>query len=115
MLDEGPRDDVAVLTVRTPLHAHGEAPWTYRWRVDPRDRARARDVLENVVDALVQAAPAMDVLATHVVFGELVGNALRHAPGEIDVDLAWDATGSPVLSVIDDGPGYTRAPRASAA
>jgi signal transduction histidine kinase len=40
------------------------------------------------------------------VFGELVGNAVRHAPGFVEVELAWDDATTPVLHVIDDGPGY---------
>ena len=44
------------------------------------------------------------------VFVELVGNAVRHAPGPVDVAIEW--TGArPVLHVIDEGPGFrTSAP-----
>jgi anti-sigma regulatory factor (Ser/Thr protein kinase) len=37
-----------------------------------------------------------------IVFGELVGNVVRHATGPIDVDLEWGAE-YPALHVIDRG------------
>jgi len=41
-----------------------------------------------------------------MVFGELVGNAVRHAPGVVDVELTWDDPSTPILHVVDDGPGF---------
>jgi anti-sigma regulatory factor (Ser/Thr protein kinase) len=41
------------------------------------------------------------------VFGELIGNVVRHTNGDA-VDVALDLTaGSPVLHVLDRGPGFT--------
>jgi anti-sigma regulatory factor (Ser/Thr protein kinase) len=45
-----------------------------------------------------------------IVAGELIGNAVRHAPGNVTV--IGDASGStPVLHVIDEGPGFEFNPR----
>jgi anti-sigma regulatory factor (Ser/Thr protein kinase) len=42
-----------------------------------------------------------------VVFGELISNVVRHAPGPIEVRLEMhDRT--PVLNVLDAGPGFLR-------
>jgi PAS domain S-box-containing protein len=102
---DGVHDDVAVLTVRfsgTPA----PRAWTMHWRFDPRDWRRAYDVRETIVEALELHAHAIDIPAAELVFGELIGNAVRHAPGSIDVELTIDDPAQPVLHVIDDGPGY---------
>jgi GAF domain-containing protein len=106
VLNGGSHDDVAVLTVRcdgAPLE--GE-PWALRWRFDPREYRHARGVRETVIEALVLHGEGVDLPAAELVFGELVGNAARHAPGTVDVELTWDDPSTPVLHVADEGPGY---------
>jgi anti-sigma regulatory factor (Ser/Thr protein kinase) len=47
--------------------------------------------------------------AAELVFGELAGNVVRHAAGSVEFVL--DNTGGDlVLHVIDEGPGFERAP-----
>lgn len=106
VLDDGIRDDVAVLTVRVAAAPGADTAWTMRWRFDPRDWRRAYDVRETLVEALSAYGSGVDLPAAEFVFGELVGNGARHAPGPIDVELTWDDPATPVLHVIDDGPGY---------
>ncbi|HEX3467146.1 MAG TPA: PAS domain S-box protein [Candidatus Elarobacter sp.] len=103
---DGVHDDVAVLTLRL-LGDRAARAWTMRWRFDPRDWRRAHDVRETVVEALELHGRDVDIPAAELVFGELIGNAVRHAPGPIDVELTIDDPGRPVLHVIDDGPGYS--------
>ena len=110
VLDDGVRDDVAVLTLRLDGAPGAGRDWTMRWRFDPHDWRRAYDVRETVAETLNAYGSGVDVPAAELVFGELVGNAVRHAPGFVDVELTWEDDGLPVLHVIDDGPGYT--PRA---
>jgi PAS domain S-box-containing protein len=98
-----PLDDVALLTV--------EVREASRWRFDCREEAAARSALAEYVGqlrALGRLDDDYDGAAT--VFVELVGNAVRHAPGPVDVAIEW--TGArPVLHVIDEGPGFrTSAP-----
>jgi anti-sigma regulatory factor (Ser/Thr protein kinase) len=50
-----------------------------------------------------------DVYAAELVFGELVGNAVRHAPGRVEVTIDW-STSAPVLHVLDRGPGFRHTP-----
>jgi PAS domain S-box-containing protein len=111
VLDDGVRDDVAVLTARFADTAADERDWTLRWRFDPSDKLCALDVRETFVEALRLYGREVDVHAAQLVFGELVGNAMHHAPGEIEVALRWDDAGAPVLHVVDDGPGYALQPR----
>ncbi len=61
---------------------------------------------------LAEAAEGSDVDAAVLIFGELVGNVIRHAPGEIVVAVRWDEEG-PVLRVEDRGPGLDRVPAGS--
>jgi anti-sigma regulatory factor (Ser/Thr protein kinase) len=43
------------------------------------------------------------------VFGELVGNAARYAPGAVEVTVDWSGA-APVLHVLDNGPGFHHVP-----
>jgi len=106
VLDDGVRDDVAVLTLRLGAAAGGLRPWTTRWRFDPREAGRAHDVRDMMLATLTARSPHADASAAALVFGELTANAMRHAPGPIDVELSWDDGETPVLCVDDDGPGF---------
>ncbi len=41
-----------------------------------------------------------------LIFGELVGNVVRHAPGPIAVTVRWNAD-APILVIADHGPGFS--------
>ncbi len=45
-----------------------------------------------------------------MVFGELVTNAVRHAPGPIDIRVQSDLSGRVMLDVFDTGPSFTIEP-----
>jgi anti-sigma regulatory factor (Ser/Thr protein kinase) len=47
-----------------------------------------------------------DYEAAELIFGELVGNVVRHAPGEIAIRVDWTDGEMPVLTVCDRGPGF---------
>ena len=95
-------DDTAVLTVRFGKRK--------QWQFDAENAQAANDARKEFV-AYLRAQDASDnaVHAAELVFGEMVGNVVRHAPGPIDVQL--DTTGpEPVLHVIDRGVGFIRDP-----
>ncbi len=46
---------------------------------------------------------------SEIIFGELVGNVVRHAPGSIDITLEWEGSRA-LLHVIDRGKGFTYTP-----
>ncbi len=47
-----------------------------------------------------------DYSSAELIFGELVGNVVRHAPGPIAITVEWDGE-YPRLIVADEGPGFT--------
>jgi anti-sigma regulatory factor (Ser/Thr protein kinase) len=47
-----------------------------------------------------------DYAGAELIFGELIANVIRHAPGEITVRVDWEENGNALLSVTDGGPGF---------
>ena len=94
------RDDMAVLTVRLG-RTHG------RWAFDVSDPAAAYAIKRDFVSAVCDETRGCgDLNACEMIFSELVGNALRYAPGRLSLGLSVDARGT-WLHVMDDGPGFS--------
>jgi hypothetical protein len=75
-------DDMAILTIRLG-RTHG------RWAFDVSDSAAAYAIKRDFVAAVRELnSDSADVNACEVIFSELVGNALRHAPGRLSLGLA---------------------------
>ena len=103
VLHDGVHDDVAVLTV-----TFGRSK---RWSFDARDAMSAHGARSTFLAALhAEGDDVGDYIGSEVIFGELVGNVVRHAPGPIDVTLDWSES-DPILHVIDRGPGFIREPK----
>jgi anti-sigma regulatory factor (Ser/Thr protein kinase) len=51
------------------------------------------------------AAPASDVDAAELIYGELVANAMRYARGAVEARLELEDHEEPILVVRDHGPG----------
>jgi hypothetical protein len=64
----------------------------------------ARRIFQRYLAAQVEAGS--DLYGAELIFGELLGNVARHAPGAIDVRLRWNGPVG-ILEVADDGPGYS--------
>jgi serine phosphatase RsbU (regulator of sigma subunit)/anti-sigma regulatory factor (Ser/Thr protein kinase) len=99
-------DDVAIMTllVGTPANP-GQ-----RWSFDASDRSAAYETRGAICEALrAGRIDEEDVLHFEMLYSELLGNVLRYAGTSIDVRLNWE-TGSPVLHVLDDGPGFVYVP-----
>jgi anti-sigma regulatory factor (Ser/Thr protein kinase) len=76
------------------------------WRfdaADPRSVGNARRLL--LAYLRTRGRPDADYEAAELVVGELLGNAVRHAPGTVVVEIEWRRK-VPVLHVLDRGPGY---------
>ena len=117
VLFDGSSDDVAVFTIEIADDAPAEprsgdetlrTEWSMHWAFDARDSRVARDVRELFIAYLrAKGASDSDYAAAELVFGELIGNVARHAPGLVEVEVEWRAH-APVLHVLDRGPGYER-------
>lgn len=96
------QDDTAVLAI-----VFGKRT---RWSFDAENAEAAKEARTQFVGALRKHAPDdADFNAAELVFGELIGNVVRHAPGPIDVQVDWSGE-QPVLHVIDRGKGFIRDP-----
>lgn len=99
-------DDIAVLmlSVNSPS---AQPSWSFQ-ADDASNAAHARGAFtaylsqRNVDEESLESAVS--------VFGELVSNVVRHAPGPIEVELRWDD--SPMLYVRDRGPAFSGRNRA---
>jgi len=96
------QDDTAVLTIAFGVHPS--------WAFDAENAQAAHDTRSEFMNHLRERAPAdADFAAAELVFGELIGNVVRHAPGPIEVHVEWSGR-QPVLHVIDRGRGFLRDP-----
>ncbi|MBV8434682.1 MAG: SpoIIE family protein phosphatase [Candidatus Eremiobacteraeota bacterium] len=102
--DKSPRDDIAVLVVDL-------ARSKLRWEFEASDARTAYSLRDDYFGSLRRMCKIDDDDATTcgVIFAELVGNAVRHAPGPLNVSLEFP-NGEAVLHVIDKGPGFDYQP-----
>ena len=113
VLSEGAHDDVAVLAmhVSTPaVQLQGEH--FRRWTFDTADAATAQGARAVFARALAEAGMLdEDVFTAEIIFGELLSNAVRYAPGCVDVVLDWTRGSTAILHFMDRGPGFVVVPR----
>ena len=96
------QDDTAVLTI-----SFGERK---SWAFDAENAQAAHEARSQLIAYLRdRVPPSADLAGAELVFGELVGNVVRHAPGPIEVVVEWNGA-QPVLHVIDRGRGFLRDP-----
>jgi PAS domain S-box-containing protein len=96
-------DDVAILTV-----AVGIAPL---WSFAAEDARAAADARSHFAEFLrSRTSDEESVAQAEVVFGELLGNVVKHAPGPVEIQLFSDDRGA-FLHVIDSGPPFDFANR----
>ncbi|HTJ27685.1 MAG TPA: ATP-binding protein [Candidatus Limnocylindria bacterium] len=76
------------------------------WTFDARDARAAYDLRTRLLAYLrTKGHHDADYASAELVVGELVGNVVRHAPGVAEVAIEWHEE-TPVLHVLDHGPGY---------
>ncbi|MGH7661512.1 MAG: SpoIIE family protein phosphatase [Vulcanimicrobiaceae bacterium] len=102
-IPEGAHDDDAALMVLS-------FPRSLGWSFEAENARAAQTARGAFLEKLRnEATLESDLSGAEIVFGELVGNVVRHAPGPIDVALEWRKDQA-VLHVIDRGPGFEYAP-----
>jgi serine phosphatase RsbU (regulator of sigma subunit)/anti-sigma regulatory factor (Ser/Thr protein kinase) len=101
---QAPRDDIAIIVV-----SFADSPM--RWQFEAADVRSAYAMRDQFFQSLLRLCEPDDAALVNcgVIFAELMGNAVRHAPGPLSVSLEL-RDGSPVLHVIDRGPGFTFVP-----
>ncbi len=76
------------------------------WSFQCRDARKAENVREHFLTFLhTFAACDSDFAAAELIFGELIANVVRYAPGRVAITVEWHDH-SPVLHVEDDGTGF---------
>ncbi len=77
------------------------------WRFDPRTSEVAGRVRGELRKALELHERDDAVVRLDVIYAEILSNAVRHAPGIIEVRVECaEAGGDVTLHVMDRGPGY---------
>ncbi len=117
VLSDGARDDVAILAMRLDGSRTGSSTEVVgqhlrRWSFDTGDPATAQR--SRAVFASVLTAGGMldeDVFTSELIFGELLSNTVRYAPGPVEVVLDWSEASTAILHFIDFGPGFVLMPR----
>lgn len=80
------------------------------WKFDATDGRAAGKVKAALIKNIrTQGKAPADILLFELVFSELVGNVARHAPKTAYVTYTW-VEDTLVLSVDDEGAGFTHAP-----
>ncbi len=82
------------------------------WHFEAANAVDARAVRPQFVEHLrFLCTPTSDIPAAEIVFGELVSNVIRHAPGPIQIMAKTSYNGFVTLCVWDQGDGFTLQPR----
>jgi len=109
MNDAGARDDVAALFLTITAPAERDArgrDLLSRWSFATSDGDAAAASRHAFAQAYAERGATLDdVMFAEMVFGELVSNTVRYAPGWVEVVADWSGP-DPVLHVIDRGPGF---------
>lgn len=78
------------------------------WRFQAVNAIEALGVRHEFLAFLRRSCtPDSDYDGALIIFGELVANVVRHAPGPIGIAVQCDATGAVILNVCDSGDGFT--------
>ncbi len=102
--DQAPRDDIAIMVLRFGTTEK-------RWRFEAADARAAYSMRDEYFRTLVRLCDVEggDLSACALIFLELVGNVVRHAPGPLSVSLEL-CEDDVVLHMIDKGRGFSYAP-----
>ena len=112
VLRDGAHDDVAILAMQLdPAAALAPEP-AQRWSFDTGDIATAQRTRARFAAILADADMLDDdVFTAELIFGELLSNAVRYAPGGVEVVLDWGGGTTAIVHFLDRGPGFVVIPR----
>jgi hypothetical protein len=84
---------------RTRLRVEDDESGWSMVATEAREGARLRGAFRNYLEH--HGHPASDFDAAETVYGELVSNCARHAPGEIRIAFRWDDSTLVVTEAVD--------------
>ena len=97
MLHGPASDDVAILVLGYAL--------SERWTFEALDAVGAGGARVSFSRFIARTCtPDSDFVACELIFGELVGNVVRHAPGPVEIVVEWRGDRA-MLHIYDRGPG----------
>lgn len=99
----GYTDGDGLATLKDTVHWGSAMEWHFQ-SADATDALRKRGAFTEYLRS--QCTPESDYDAAEVVFGELVTNVMRHAPGPIEIVLRASRDGAVMLEVFDSGAGF---------
>lgn len=106
-----PADDIAMLVFS--FADGGGSTISHRletlmsWQFDSRDSRVAYRVRDQVLKFLRELShPDQELFEVKAVIGELIANAVEHAPGEVHLEVDWSGDRA-VLRMRDRGPGFS--------
>ena len=106
--DDEPTDDIAILTMSIDRVAADLRGDEYEWGLACEDGRTAAMVRRQIGGLFADWTGNPDAqFAAELAFGELLANAVRHAPGPVRVLAATDGEGIVQLVVEDGGLGFT--------
>lgn len=109
LLCDGQSDDAALLLMSVTSVVVGEGG-SSGWRFHSDDAASATSARASFASYLSRRGVEGRVIeVAELVFGELVSNVVRHAPGPIDISVRFESA-MPVLTVGDRGRGLSYKP-----
>jgi len=109
VLHDGANDDVVILAMRVRASSKSVRR---SWKFDALDGSSGHAARLGFVAELESGGVTPDdVFTSELIFGELLGNVARHAPGPIEIVMDWTLGSSPVLHVLDEGAGFVVVPR----
>jgi len=104
------RDDAALMFIAATEFNAAPLNRTKTWSVDANAVSEARRVKRALLWHLGKYAhPGADLSPVELIFGELLGNVMRHTPGLADVTLDL-GNGKAVLQVSDRGAAFDPTP-----
>jgi serine phosphatase RsbU (regulator of sigma subunit)/anti-sigma regulatory factor (Ser/Thr protein kinase)/CHASE3 domain sensor protein len=112
VLREGAHDDVAILAMRLDPAATVAPDSSRHWSFDTGDLTTAQRTRALFASVLADAGMLDDdVFSAELIFGELLSNAVRYAPGAVDVVLDWSGASTAIVHFLDRGSGFVVIPR----
>jgi len=72
---------------------------------DPYSAHSSRHELMSFIRRL--ATSNDDLFSVELIFGEILANTVKHAPGLVSVDIDWGGA-HPLVTIVDSGPGLLR-------